>query len=66
MTNFSDIYQDFPIVGVVFSRATDCYTVGSMNVNKKSEGHYLCSVCFDLICIDMYLPNILKVKCVPA
>ena len=39
MTNFSDIYQDFPIVGVVFSRATDCYTVGSMNVNKKSEGH---------------------------
>ena len=41
MTNFSDIYQDFPIVGVVFSRATDCVCVTLYWLKSNNEDQFL-------------------------
>ena len=46
MTNFSDIYQDFPIVGVVFSRATDWWV-------------YLILINFDLM-VDFHFDMITR------
>ena len=58
-------YVGMYLVKLQKTKFHSCHTiVGRLTVYKKTEGQ-ICSVCFDLISISIYLGNVLLLKPIP-